>query len=177
MEDVCLRLPANKKKGRPRKAASALHRQPADNDPVAPGGASNLNSTNLQTRWQDYMFIHCDAGDEPGREGTGGEGYRNGYGPQGMWNDKASFRQSLETGRGIQVKDLKQFLGFAGARLGGNKSELQARLADDVDMDSFFGEGCPGPWAPNLGTQISREKCHVSAIVAAWSDAECLMSS
>jgi hypothetical protein len=88
-----------------------------------------------------------------------------------MWKDKASFRQSLETSKGIQVKDLKQCLGFAGARLGGNKSDLQAKLADGVDMDIFFGKGYPGPWAPNLGTLISREECHVSAIVAAWSDA------
>ena len=171
VEDVCLRLPTNKKKCRPKKAAPALHRQPPDNDPVAPGGANNLNSTNLQTRWQDKMFMYCDTGDEPGREGTGGEGYRKIYGPQGMWKDTASFRQSLEIGKGIQVKALKEFLGFAGARLGGNKSDLQAKLAGSVDMDSFFGEGCPGPWALNLGTEINREKCHVSAIVAAWSNA------
>ena len=70
------------------------------------------------------MFVHYDRGDQPGRECTGGEGYREEYGTQGMCNDKASFRQSLETGKGIQVKDLKQFLGFAGARLCGNKSDL-----------------------------------------------------
>ena len=171
VEDVCLPLPANKKRGRPKKAAPALHRQPPDNDPVVPGGANNVNPTNLQTRWRDNIFMHVDTAEEPERDGTGGAVYQKEYGPHGTRNDNASFKQSFETGQGIQVKQLKEFLKFAGARVSGTKPELQARLADVVDMDSLFDEGCPGPWAPNFGTEISRQKTHVSAIVAGWSDA------
>ena len=125
-----------------------------------------------------HASMHIDVGDQPEREstGVGTAGYQKVYGPEGTCEDKASFRRSLETGKAIQVKDLKAFLGICDRRTGGNvirggsKPELQGRLADDVDMDIFFGEGCPGAWAPNSGTQITREKCHVSAIVAAWSD-------
>jgi hypothetical protein len=176
VEDVCVPLPANKKRGRPKKAASALRRQPADNDT----GANNLNFANLQTRWQDNRFNHIDVGDQPQLEhAVGTAGYQKVYGPGGTCEDKASFRRSLETGKSIQVTDLKAFLVYAHMckqvgtnpiRTGGTKPVLQRRLADDVDMDIFFGEECPGAWAPKSGTQTTREKCHVSAIVAAWSD-------
>ena len=53
------------------------------------------------------------------------------------------WNQSLQTSKRIQKDELKDFLGFVGARVGGNMPVLEARLADDVDMDSFFGEGYP----------------------------------
>ena len=171
VEDVHELLPANKKKGRPRKAAQALHRQPADHD--APPGGSNLNSSNLRARWRDSRYIHYDLGDVPNADRC--DGYQKAFGPQGFLHDKVSFRKSLQTGKRIPKDDLKQFLGFVAGRVGGANAILSERLADGVDMDSFFSTSidgpCAGPWVPNKGTKVSKEKCHVSAIVAAWSDA------
>ena len=123
--------------------------------------------------------MHLAIVDQPGREHTGGGGYRKGYGPHGTCIDKASFRQSSETGKGIQMRELKELLGFVGGRVGGNKSASQAWFADGVDMDNFFefGEGCPGPWPLTWGHRSPEKSATCRPLLLLGPMLDCLMSS